>query len=629
MRIFLFLSFFCACLTAKTNPVDTLQIEQIEVVSSRIRNFSTGTTVEKIDPLLLKSYQAGNLTQLLSNAGLGNLRSYGVNGLAGVSLRGNSNKHTAILWNGFNLNNPMNGEFNLVAIPNFFIDDVNIQYGGSGALHGSGSVGGAILLNNKVRFNEAWNFKFNEQITCYDKFGFNTEDRRFDNSQQGFITSYSNQWYSGNLKFFRQKAENKFPFYKGIQKKYQNNSGIEQWGILQENYFRLPNNQVISTHFWYQDLYREIPPNITKQNSEESQKDVYIKGVVNYKKYGNLIDWYARTALFIDTIDYRNPETNLIAVHNTLSSITEIESKLKLSNRSILNLGVNFGYITAQSDNFKGRPHQEQMALIASYKRTFSKFLTLTTSIREAFYNWTPSPVTPSMGLEITPNRNLMITGSISRNYKAPTFNDLFWLGGWAYGNPDLKPESGWSEDLGLKYKFPLGQGVVSGRISGFHNRIKDLIQWQCDSLGKWSPNNVEKVRNKGIEAEVEYALNLRTLTLKPGINYSYTSARDELQNRQLNYVPKHSGKAFLTATFKGYSFIYTQNYTGMQMLPDNRMDAYSVGNLAISKTFSLAEKRKINFNFQANNLWNASYFVMYPYPMPLRNYSFGLTLIL
>ena len=629
MRIFLFFIFLCSGFTARTNPVDTLQIEEIEVVSSRISNFSTGNSVQQVDPLLLKSYKTGNLTHLLSNAGLGNLRSYGVNGLAGVSLRGNSAKHTAILWNGFNLHNPMNGEFNLVAIPNFFIDDVNIQYGGSGALHGSGSIGGAILLNNKIRFCEGWKFKFNEQIAIYNDLEFDVNSECFDNSQQGFITSFSNNWYSGNIKFFRQEAENKFPFYKGSQKKYQENSGIEQWGVMQENYFMLPCDQVISTHIWYQNLYREIPPNISKNTSEESQKDVYLKAAVNYKNYGNKIDWYVRTALFIDTIDYRNPEIDLIAVHSTLSSITEVESKLKLSNNSMFNFGVNFGFITANSDNFNGKPNQEQLALMASYKTTLSNVLTFTTSIREAFYDWKTSPVTPSLGLEITPHPYLMVTGNVSGNYKAPTFNDLFWFGGWAHGNPDLKPESGWSEEMGVKYKFPLGPGILSGRITGFHNKIKDLIQWQVDSTGKWSPVNVEKVRNKGIESEIVYDLNLGSLTLKPSINYSYTSSRDEIQNRQLNYIPKHSGKASLSASLHEYSFIYTYNYTGMQTLPDNTMGAYTVGNLAISKIFQLDEKRKIDFNFQINNLWNASYFVMYPYPMPLRNYSIGLTLIL
>ena len=82
------------------------------------------------------------------------IKSYGLGSLATTSFRGGSASHTAILWNGFNLGSPMNGQLDLSLVPVSLANNVSIQYGGAGALWGSGAVGGAILLNSEPEFDQ-------------------------------------------------------------------------------------------------------------------------------------------------------------------------------------------------------------------------------------------------------------------------------------------------------------------------------------------------------------------------------------------------------------------------------------------------------------------------------------------
>ena len=67
---------------------------------------------------------------------------------------------------------------------------------------------------------------------------------------------------------------------------------------------------------------------------------------------------------------------------------------------------------------------------------------------------------------------NIVAKASISRNYRFPTLNDLYFLPG---GNPDLKSEHGFTYDVGVS--FSVGKENVyalSGGINWFDSHIND-----------------------------------------------------------------------------------------------------------------------------------------------------------
>ena len=81
---------------------------------------------------------------------------------------------------------------------------------------------------------------------------------------------------------------------------------------------------------------------------------------------------------------------------------------------------------------------------------------------------------------------NIVAKASISRNYRFPTLNDLYFLPG---GNPDLKSEHGFTYDVGLS--FSVGKENVyalSGGINWFDSHIDDWIIWLPTTKGFFSP---------------------------------------------------------------------------------------------------------------------------------------------
>ena len=89
----------------------------------------------------------------------------------------------------------------------------------------------------------------------------------------------------------------------------------------------------------------------------------------------------------------------------------------------------------------------------------------------------------------------LRATGSFGSAFKTPTFNDLYYPG---FSNPELKPESARNAELALRYS----SDALSAGLVAYHNRVRDLIVFQCDANFNCAPQNVAEATLEGVSAE-------------------------------------------------------------------------------------------------------------------------------
>jgi vitamin B12 transporter len=73
-------------------------------------------------------------------------------------------------------------------------------------------------------------------------------------------------------------------------------------------------------------------------------------------------------------------------------------------------------------------------------------------------------------GYKITPDWRLSAAAGTA--FKAPSFNDLYFVSPFFSGNPDLKPERAASRELAANYD----NGTQRAGLTLFHNQIRDLI---------------------------------------------------------------------------------------------------------------------------------------------------------
>lgn len=99
-----------------------------------------------------------------------------------------------------------------------------------------------------------------------------------------------------------------------------------------------------------------------------------------------------------------------------------------------------------------------------------------------------------------------MLKASVSRNYRFPTLNDLYFLPG---GNPNLRNEHGFSYDAGVSFEVGKENAYkLSGGANWFDSYIDDCrIIWLPTTKGFFSPRNVKKVHAYGIEVKANLAV--------------------------------------------------------------------------------------------------------------------------
>ena len=83
-------------------------------------------------------------------------------------------------------------------------------------------------------------------------------------------------------------------------------------------------------------------------------------------------------------------------------------------------------------------------------------------------------------------------SGSLSTAFRAPTFIDLYDP---FFGNPSVQPEKTRSAEVALQYK----QGAHTFRVTGFENRIHDLIEYVAPTF---KATNVDEARIQGAEID-------------------------------------------------------------------------------------------------------------------------------
>ena len=87
-------------------------------------------------------------------------------------------------------------------------------------------------------------------------------------------------------------------------------------------------------------------------------------------------------------------------------------------------------------------------------------------------------------------------TASAGTAFKVPTFNDLYYPG---YSNPDLEPETARNFEASLAWNGTAGDVRLGASATGWYNRVKELIVFQCDADFDCAPQNVDRATLEGV----------------------------------------------------------------------------------------------------------------------------------
>ncbi len=619
-RCFLFLLLIANVALLPAQVDTSLVLSEVTVTASRFRAGQLGNQVLEIDSSSLVLSPSRNLADVLQQHTTVFIKSYGLGSLATSSIRGAGASHTAIVWNGFQIRSPMLGQLDLALLPAVFIDEAQVQFGGNSALWGSGAVGGVIQLDNKIRFDQGWRLSLQNQT---GSFGQWHHDAR---------VHFSNHNFASTTRIFHQTAKNDFPYRirPDAPERRQSNAAFRQTGILQENRIKLSPRQQVGVRLWLQRAGREIPPTTTQSFSVAEQEDEALRATLDWQYLGDQIIWQARTGIFGESIHFRDSIGGVDARSHSWTSISEAEGQWQLNAEHSFNFGINYTHTTGTADGYSDGKVQNQTALFVAHHWENQSGLRTRLSLRQGLADGAFLPIIPALGIEQDVTPWLLAKASVTRNYRLPTFNDLYWNPG---GNPDLKPEDGWSQELGLESHFQTKTGKLSYSVTAFNRNIRDWIMWQPGDFF-WSPQNVAKVWSRGLEQRLNYQSKINNIQFKISAGYDWIRSTNQQINReaaigkQLIYVPDYQAFGNVSLTWQGVHIAYQHQYVGEVFTrSDNTawLPAYQLGFLDLRYRADW-QKFSGSLFFRVNNLWDAEYRAIENRRMPGRSFQAGFS---
>lgn len=613
-------------LSAQQLPVDSFRaLPAFEAKSNRFQQFNTGVKVVTIDSLTQQILKQQSLAQLLTLTTPVFVKAYGQGQLATSSFRGAGAEHTAILWNGINLQNSMNGQTDFNLLPAGFMNEVAVQFGGNTSLYGSGAIGGAILLNNQAGYDKKLTANYELSTGSY---GFR---------QHWFGVAYGKKRHYLKAKAFINQAENNLKFYNSLAQgnplQKLRNAESRANGIMLESGYKINSKQSLDIRYWYHFADRNIPPTIGMEMSLANQVDESNRLALEWKHIGNRSKTVVRSAMIKEMLHYQDPLSAISARSNSTALIGELDHSRNILTRVQLNVGLNYTRTSATNESYTGKALRNSIAGFSSLNIKLIPRWLVTLNVRQELTDGMRLPFTAGVGSSFQLLKWMQFTGHVNKSYRLPTFNDLYWI----TGNPELKPESGWAQELGLVMGFSKQKSKVTVKTNAFNRKVSDWIQWQPVG-GSWRPNNVKEVWSRGVELDAKYHVSVGNVLLSWISDLSYVlstnqkvyAQNDEVIGKQLIYIPRLTHRHWCQVTHKGYYMAAQMAYTGYRFTSSDNavfIDDYTLMNAFMGYSYQFKPLR-LDIKLQCNNITGVEYQVLPARPMPLRNYllTIGIT---
>jgi outer membrane cobalamin receptor len=256
---------------------------------------------------------------------------------------------------------------------------------------------------------------------------------------------------------------------------------------------------------------RNIPGIETGTPSSLSvQKDNLWNTYLNYEHLiGNTLNFKTNFNYQDNLIHYENlPFIKSFYKNVTLSNNSQFI--FKKASETILGYDLTYGVLN--SNEVENNPERLQLGIytVSNLKLLSNKTLLLFPSLRYDYFSDSKiSNLSARLGLNynVLGKGFIYLKSNIGNNFRAPTFNELYWNPG---GNKNLLQEKSFSIDLG----FIMNYNFIFSNIFEFnyiYNNITNKIVWIPNPTGFWSPDNIGNTEIKNLNFELKLFKQLTT----------------------------------------------------------------------------------------------------------------------
>ena len=532
------------------------------------------------------------------------------------------------------------GEIIWEIVPVSEIQRVEVIKGAASSLYGSSAIGGVVnIITKGISTKPRTYIKMN--IGTYDKPSYSIWDWSKElRTFSGLTVSHSNR--IGKFGFalsltrlsdMSYKQSGFYTRYIGYFKGMYNFSPVSSL-IFFANSLNQDHGNFI---YWKDSRNALVPPNADQGQRVNSNRYMFggiYKQILNDNLFMNIKASYYRSDWWDQTASFDTSLSNLFRL--------EIQTNANLAKDLILISGIE-----ASTDNIKSNIFNNQSSFgYGIYSQVDYKFKFPLSATIGARYDYSKlsskigvSAFSPKAGLNYKLTNKVVLRSSFGTGFRAPTLAEAFTStsasGITIKPNPNLKPETNWTFELGVNYQVA---DNINLDAAIFQNEFKNFIEPSVDPKdGLVYFDNVTRARIQGLELNTNYPFLKNKLKLS--LNYTYLWARDLQQNTPLKYRPRHMAYASLDYSFLNFNVGADYRYSSKVEQIDYELIKLGVikdGNKRVEiKVLDLRAGYKLNIlsipakiNFNVNNVFNYNYVELIGNLAPIRNYSLSFELL-
>jgi len=601
-------------------------MDTVEVTTTRLplKIGETGRNISVLQGDQLQQLPFTSLDELLQYIPGIEVQSRNAFGAQGdISMRGATFTQVLLLVDGMKLNDPLTGHFNsYIPVTPSEIERIEVLRGAAAAMYGADAVGGVINIITKANLPSG-------QDKTQVQGAVNYGEHSLVNVQQGFSVSKDKLYVGGG--FAMNKSDGEHLPGKEVEgtalNGYDNYFDIKTIGTSIG--YRFNNNWSATARTAYDDRdfsARYFYTNSTFDKSVEKTKSWWNQARLTKTGDRSSTDFnlaYKRsTDEFVFSPDF--PSTN----NHTMQFLNFQANHLFVANDFLsVKMGLQADRRSIES-NDRGNHEDLHGGLYAMGILRPATHLNLTGSLRfdhDQNYGTEISPqvnvsyVLPSVTLRASAGRSIRAADYTER-YVSTNLQNL--TPGRSLGNPALKAEDSWSEEIGFDYFINQNWKI---KATGFIRQSTNLIDYVRTNAADIAQNtnlqegadyflatNVTDVETNGFEVESWYQqrlTNSSNLRVSMGYTYLNTTNKEEVISV---YISSHAGHLFNSnLVFKTNKFEVGLN--GLYKVRDARVataigadlkDSYTLWNLKLGVNLT----ENFGLNLQAHNLLDENY---------------------
>lgn len=516
-------------------------------------------------------------------------RNGGTGSSTAVFIRGAESDQALVLLDGVRISSATTGAFDWAEMPVDQIERIEIVRGPRAALYGSDAIGGVIEISTRKNTSPYLNLTAGKYNTKGLNAGFSDGDGTHHVSAN--IAVEKSDGFSATNKKAGQYTFD--PDKDGYQKNSVSLSFSSQLSERSKAGINLFHSK------------NKVDYDMGKSDAELETASVYLDSNLTSR-------WAQRLSASHTSDDLLSQSSFGESPFNTRRNELDWQNTLSLSNNTSVILGASYRQDKGKSKDFDEKVNNK--ALYANINNKIGR-LNLDLSARYDKHSKSGNKATGQLAAGYALSPKTTAYASYGTAFKAPNINELYYpgFGGRYAGNPDLKPETSRTFEVGLKTQLSSTQHL---EVSLFHTKVKDLISYTGDN--NQAINN-EKVTLKGVE--IGYKVNHGKLDL--GLNASLLRTKDAAGER---LIRRPDSKVSLNLAYA----LSSKTHLGMDATmvgsrEDMNFSAYPAERVKLAKytVLNLSASHKIakhaSLGVRVENVTNKDYELAYGYNTPKR----------